>query len=109
MQLFHPSPNAYLALIIDATDFAQDAAMHQWGELDLQPLSFISSELSNTEKKYSVYDREFLAKYAFIRHFRFKLEGRTFTLYTGYKHSYIRIRTKKWQILHVEMTEIGLY
>lgn len=45
-------------------------------------------------KKYSVYDREFLSKNSFIRHFRFMLEGRTFTLYTGHKHSYTCICTK---------------
>ena len=37
------------------------------------------------EQKYSDFDRELLAMYLAIRHLRYFLEGRTFTLYTDHK------------------------
>jgi hypothetical protein len=50
-----------------------------------QPLAFYSKKLSPTEVKYSTFDRELLAAYLTIRHFRFLLEGRQFTLLTDHK------------------------
>ena len=49
------------------------------------PLSFFSRKLLETEKKYSAFDRELLAAYLSIRHFRFMLEGRDFLLFTDHK------------------------
>jgi hypothetical protein len=37
------------------------------------------------ELKYSTFDRELLAAFATIRHFRFLLEGRQFQLFTDHK------------------------
>ena len=48
-------------------------------------MSFFSKKLSNTEVKYSAFDRELLAAFSTIRHFRFMLEGREFTLFTDHK------------------------
>lgn len=41
--------------------------------------------LNQAERKYSTYDRELLAAYSAIKHFRYLLEGRKFTLYTDHK------------------------
>ncbi|KAG8190957.1 hypothetical protein JTE90_010821 [Oedothorax gibbosus] len=54
-------------------------------EDELQPLSFFSRKLSPAEKNYSAYDRELLAAYASIKHFRHMLEARQFTLHTDHK------------------------
>ena len=43
-----------------------------------QPLSFFSKKLTPAETRYSAFDRELLAVYATIRHFRHNLEGRYF-------------------------------
>jgi len=48
-------------------------------------LAFYSKKLSDAEKKYSAFDRELLAVYSAIRHFRFMLEGREFLLFTDHK------------------------
>ena len=48
-------------------------------------LSFFSRKLLEMEKKYSAFDRELLAAYLSIRHFRFMLEGRNFLLFTDHK------------------------
>ena len=50
-----------------------------------QPLSFFSKKLSPAETRYSAFDRELLAVYATIKHFRHNLEGRNFFVNTDHK------------------------
>lgn len=83
--LAHPKPDATLILHVDASDFAIGASLSQIVKQELQPLAFFSRKLSQTEKKYSAYDRELLAAYAAIKHFRHMLEARNFTLFTDHK------------------------
>ncbi|GFV44691.1 retrovirus-related Pol polyprotein from transposon 17.6 [Trichonephila clavipes] len=66
--LAHPSPSAPLALHVDASDYAVGGALHQ----------VVDSELR-------AYDRELLAIYSAIRHFRYMLEARDFTVFTDHK------------------------
>ena len=51
----------------------------------LVPLGFFSMKLSDTETRYSAFDRELLAAFSPIPHFRFLPEGRDFILYTDHK------------------------
>ncbi|GFU03454.1 transposon Tf2-11 polyprotein [Trichonephila clavipes] len=83
--LAHPSPSAPLALHVDASDYAIGGALHQVGDSELQPLAFYSRKLTSSEKSYSAYDRELLAIYSAIRHFRYMLEARDFTVFTDHK------------------------
>ena len=46
---------------------------------------FFSRKLRPAEQNYSAFDRELLAAYLAIRHFRYSLEGRSFTLFTDHK------------------------
>ena len=58
------------------------------------PLAFYSKKLSDTEKKYSAFNRELLAAYSSLCHFRFMLEGREFTIFTDHKpltHTLFRV------------------
>ena len=48
-------------------------------------MAFFSRKLRPPEQKYSIFDRKLLAAYLAIRHFRYFLEGRSFTLYTDHK------------------------
>jgi hypothetical protein len=50
-----------------------------------EPLVFFSKKLEPTQVKYSAFDRKLLACFLGIRHFRFMLEGRAFTIYTDHK------------------------
>ncbi|GFT95157.1 transposon Tf2-11 polyprotein [Trichonephila clavipes] len=61
-----------LALHVDASDYAIGGALHQVVDSELQPLAFFSRKLTSSEKSYSAYDRELLAIYSAIRHFRQK-------------------------------------
>ncbi|GFW79449.1 transposon Tf2-8 polyprotein [Trichonephila clavipes] len=83
--LAHPSPPAPLALHVDASDYAIGGALHQVMDSELQPLAFFSRKLTSSEKSYSAYDRELLAIYSAIRHFRYMLEARDFTVFTDHK------------------------
>ena len=77
--LAHPIQEAELSLAIDASNHHVGAALQQrspGGEW--QPLSFFSRKLTNTETRYSTFDRELLALVAALHHFRFLLEGRKF-------------------------------
>ena len=50
-----------------------------------QPLAFFSKQLRKPELKYSAFDRELLAIYLAVRHFRYFLEGRHFPVFTDHK------------------------
>ncbi|GFW76091.1 retrovirus-related Pol polyprotein from transposon opus [Trichonephila clavipes] len=83
--LAHPAPSAPLALHVDASDYAIGGAFHQVVDSELQPLAFFSRKLTSSEKSYSAYDRELLAIYSAIRHFRYMLEARDFAVFTDHK------------------------
>jgi cleavage and polyadenylation specificity factor subunit 1 len=83
--LSHPAPDAELSLAADASDTHVGGVLQQKTVRGWQPLAFFSQKLSPAEAKYSTFDRELLAAYASIRHFRFMLEGRFFQLFTDHK------------------------
>ncbi|GFT54945.1 transposon Tf2-8 polyprotein [Trichonephila clavipes] len=62
-------------------------------------LSF-SRKLTSSEKSYSAYDRELLAIYSAIRHFRYMLEARDFTVFTDHKLLTYAFRQKVTSVLH---------
>lgn len=83
--LAHPDPQAELILTTDASDVALGAVLEQRKEEQPQPLAFLSKKLNSAQQKYSPYDKELLAIYTAVRHFRHMLEGRHFTIYTDHK------------------------
>ncbi|UYV84424.1 hypothetical protein LAZ67_X002122 [Cordylochernes scorpioides] len=83
--LHHPFPEAPLCLTVDASDFAVGAALHQKVGNNFQPIAFFSRKLDAAQRIYSAYDRELLAVYLAIKHFRHLLEGRQFPVYTDHK------------------------
>jgi hypothetical protein len=50
-----------------------------------QPLGFFSKKLSKTEVNYSTFDQELLAAVSAIKHFRSRLKGCPFQLWTDHK------------------------
>ena len=83
--LHHPQTDAPTSLTVDASNTAVGAQLEQHQGQSWVPLAFFSRKLSETEKKYSAFDRELLAAYTAIKHFRHFLEGRPFVLYTDHK------------------------
>ncbi|GFS95579.1 reverse transcriptase domain-containing protein [Nephila pilipes] len=76
---------AEISLTTDASDIAVGAVLHQFVENEKQPSNFFSRTLTPAQRKYSVYDRELLDIYMAIKHFKYILEGRSFTIYTDHK------------------------
>ena len=83
--LAHPSSDSKLSITTDASNTAVGAVLQQYKSKCWEPLGFFSKKLSDAEKKYSAFDRELLAIYLAIKHFRYFVEGRDFTIYTDHK------------------------
>jgi hypothetical protein len=85
-QLAHPSPAAEMALVTDASGTHVGAVLQQRvGRQPWRPLGFFSQKLSTAESRYSAFDRELLAVYSSILHFRHLLEGRHFEIFSDHK------------------------
>lgn len=83
--LAHPSPDTPLSLMVDASNTAIGGSLQQLNQKHWQPLGFFTQKLNPAQQKYSAYDRELLAAYSAIKHFKHSLEGRAFILYTDHK------------------------
>ena len=83
--LTYPSPNAPTCLMTDASDTAVGAVLQQHINDTWKPISFFSRKLTPAECRYSTFDRELLAVYLGIKHFRHFLEGQSFHVLTDHK------------------------
>lgn len=83
--LSHPRTDTDLALMTDASDFCIGAVLQQQVNGIWEPLGYFSKKLTAAQQKYSTYDRELLAIYMAIKHFRKLFEGRQITVYTDHK------------------------
>ena len=83
--LHHPRPDASLALTTDASKIAMGGVLEQRGPKGWEPLAFFSARLRGKQREWPPFDRELLAAFRSIRHFRHLLEGRNFTLYTDHQ------------------------
>jgi cleavage and polyadenylation specificity factor subunit 1 len=81
----HVNSKAKLSIAVDASNTAVGGVLQQEHNGILEPLAFFSKKLTQTETKYSTFDRELLAIYLTIKHFRHHLEGNTFIVYTDHK------------------------
>jgi hypothetical protein len=83
--LAHPDVAAPIALVIDVSTTAMGAVLQQRNHNASQPLAFFSKKMSTAQQKYSAYDRELLAIYEAVKHFRHMLEARHFVIFTDHK------------------------
>ncbi len=85
--LAHPQQDQELAVMVDASADHVGAALQQRrsAAADWQPLAFFSKKLEPAQMRDSAFDRELFTCVAGIRHFRYMLEGRPFTIYTAHK------------------------
>ena len=72
-------------VVVDASTSAVGRILQQVTDGHAKPLAFFSKALNSAQVNYSVFDRELLAMYWSLRHFRYFLEGRAFTLFTDHK------------------------
>ncbi|GFR68970.1 Pol polyprotein [Elysia marginata] len=83
--LNHPHPKSETRLSTDASDSAIGAELSQKHHGMWRPIAFFSRKLTLPQSRYSTFDRELLAIYSAIQHFRFFLEGRPFSVLTDHK------------------------
>lgn len=83
--LTFPKPGAPLQLTTDASNFAVGGVIEQIVNGTPEPLGFFSQKLRPPETKYSTFDRELLAVYLAVRHFRHLLEGASFKIRTDHR------------------------
>ena len=83
--LHHPIPNAPIVVTTDASATAVGAVLEQIVNEVHQPLAFFSKKLRSAEMHYSTFDRELLAVYLALRHFKHFLEGVSFTVRTDHR------------------------
>lgn len=92
--LAHPLNNGTFSITTDASNTAIGAVLQQQKDGCWEPLAFFSKKLQPAEIKYSAFDRELLAIYLAVKHFRYFVEGREFTIYTDHKPLTTAIFTK---------------
>lgn len=83
--LAHPLHDAKMVIQVDASNFAVGAALNQINNGQLEPLGFYSKRMTEAQRRYSTYDRELLAIYQSIRHFKHLIEGRQCIIHTDHK------------------------
>ena len=83
--LSHPKPDAPTCIVTDASNIAVGAVLQQLIDGAWCPISFFSKKLQPSETRYSTFDRELLAVYLAIKHFRHFVEGREFHVRTDHK------------------------
>ena len=79
--LSYPQSDAPTCLMTDASDTAVGAVLQQHINSTWRPTLFFSRKMT----RYSTFDREKLAVYLAIKHFRHFLEGRSFHILTDHK------------------------
>ena len=81
----HPKPDAPTSIMVDASDTAIRGVLQLCINNRWCPIAFISKKLKPSETRYSTFDRELLAIYLAIKHFRHFMEGRSFSVLTDHK------------------------
>jgi hypothetical protein len=71
--------------VTDASDTQVGAVFYQLTTSGWKTFAFFFAKLTLTQQKYSTFDRELLAAYLAVRHFRFLIEGCQFQLQTDHK------------------------
>ena len=83
-KLAYPDAAAEIHIFVDASNEGIGGAIQQ-GKETIKPIAFYSRKLSEVEQRYSTYDRELLAIYDIVKHFRHYLEGKNCIIYTDHK------------------------
>lgn len=94
--LHFPQDDVHLLLTTDASNVAIGGVLEQVTATgERQPLAFYSRKLTDNESRWSTYDKELLALYASVEHFRHLVEGRELQLITDHKPLIYMFQQKK--------------
>lgn len=82
----HPISNVVrYQLVTDSSQYAIGAALNQMVNNEPIPIGFYSCKLTQPQQRYSAFDRELLAAYNAVMHFKYQIEGREVLLITDHK------------------------
>ena len=84
LHYINPSSRQY-QLVTDASGIAVGAALHQVIDCNTIPIAFFSKRLTNPQRSYSAFDRELLAAYLAVLHFKCHIDGQHVTLFSDHK------------------------
>lgn len=82
--LVYPQSGAVYSLTTDASNLAVGAVLQQKNGKEWEPLAFFSKKLNPSQTRWSTFDRELLAIYLAVKHFRYFIEGQEFCIYTDH-------------------------
>ncbi len=91
--LTHPASDAPTSIMSDASDVAVGAVLQQFLHGRWCPIAYFSKPLKPAETRYRTFDRELLASYLAVKHFRYFVEGREFHILTDHKPLVYAIHT----------------
>ena len=81
-----PSPKmSHYHLVTDSSNFAAGASLYQLIDGTPHPIAFFSKKYSEPQRSLSTYDRELLAAFFAILHFKTLIDGHSVTLFTDHK------------------------
>ena len=84
--LSYPSPYCdEYQLVSDSSNYASGSALYQMIDGKPHPVGFYSKKLSEVQRTYSTYDRELLAAYLSVIHFKSIIDGHPVTLFVDHK------------------------
>ena len=83
--LSYPTPDAPTNIMTDTSNTAVGAVLQKLINNTWRPIAFFSKALKAQETRYSTFDRELLAVYLAIKHFRHFIEGHQFHVSTDHK------------------------
>ena len=83
--VFPSQTSTHYQLVTDSSSLAVGAALYQMVDSVPAPVGFYSKKLSDTQKAYSTYDRELLAAYLAVLHFKTFIDGHSVTLFLDHK------------------------
>ena len=83
--LVHLDPNAPLALFVDASDVSIGGKLCQLTNKGWSAIGYYSKTLSDSQKNWSVYNKELHSLHLSIRHFLPEILGRNLTCFTDHK------------------------
>ena len=103
----HPDSAAPISLVTDSSTTAMGAVLQQRIQNTWQPLAFFSKKMNMEQQRYSAYDRELLAIYKAVKHFRHMLKARHFVILTDnkpltYAFSHKREKCSPQQFNHLD-------
>ena len=83
--MVYSSKNCNLSIVADASVVSVGGALPQEFEGTRQPIAFVLRKLDKMQQHYGAFDCELFAAYVAIRHFRYFVHGRSFTLFSDHK------------------------